>query len=209
MIELFITTLAALFSVVNPLGAVPVFLSLTPHYSKVERSVTARNTGIYFTLLMLGFFLAGNLILTFFGISVNAMRIAGGIIILLAGYNLLGGQYEESRSVNAQVQDEAREKQDISFSPMAMPLLSGPGSISLLITLYNNHDATVPRVVIALVVLLLGALIYLILRSAPLLLRVLGYGGLKALSRIMGCLVMCIGVQYIIMGIVKLVQSTL
>ncbi len=207
MLELFIAVLGGLFSLVNPLGAVPVFLALTPHYSRLERQRTAFLTSLYFSLVLLLFFFGGSLILSFFGISLNAMRIAGGLVIVHSGYSLLSGEFAKSRAVNRAVHNEALEKDDISFAPMAMPLLSGPGSISFLIGAYAEHSLWHEHALIALVILFMGGLIYLILNSAPYLYKLLGEAGLKALSRIMGFLVMAIGVQYIISGVVQLVSN--
>ncbi|MBK6947789.1 MAG: MarC family NAAT transporter [Haliscomenobacter sp.] len=206
-IDVFLTTLVALFSVVNPLGALPVYLAMTPEYTLMERLRTAKNTSIYFTLILLVFFFAGTLILEFFGIEISALRIAGGLVILNSGYTLLSGKFGESRVVSPEVEEEARQKQDISFSPMAMPLLSGPGSISLLIALFDKHAGWLERGWIALSILVMGLLVFLILRSARHLYRVMGETGLRSLSRIMGFIVMAIGVQYIIAGVVKLATS--
>ena len=206
MLELFLAVLGSLFSVVNPLGAVPVFLAMTPHYGPKERVKTAMQTSLYFVLILLSFFLAGSLILSFFGISLNSMKIAGGLVILSSGYALLIGKFAESRAITTKVKEDAISKEDISFSPMAMPLLSGPGSISLLIGLYAEHTMPMERSLIAGVVVLLGLIVFLILRYSPYLFKLLGFAGLKALSRIMGFLVMAIGIQYIISGIVDLVK---
>ncbi len=205
--EFFITILASLFTVVNPLGAVPVWLALTPDYSRVERNKAALMTGIYFFLILMSFFLAGTFILEFFGISLHAMRIAGGLIILSSGYALLNGKFAESRAMNKKVRKEALEKTDITFSPMAMPMLSGPGSISLLISMYAEHVEWDSRILIAVAIFTTAILVLAILRSAPYLFKLLGVGGIKALSRIMGFLVMAIGIEYIIAGIVGLVSS--
>lgn len=205
--ELFIRVLISLFSVVNPLGAVPVFLSMTPHYTAKERFKTAFNTSFYFVLILLAFFFGGSFILSFFGISINAMRIAGGMVILSSGYGLLNGKFAETRSVDEKVEQEALEKDDISFSPMAMPLLSGPGSISLLIGFFQQHQTWQERVIIALVIIVNGFIVYWILRISPYLFKLLGEAGLRAISRIMGFLTMAIAVQYIISGIVALVES--
>lgn len=205
--EVFLSTLVALFSVVNPLGALPVYLAMTPEYTPAERNRTAKHTSLYFTLILLVFFIAGAAILEFFGIHISALRIAGGLVILSSGYGLLSGKMADNRAVSAEVEEEARHKQDISFSPMAMPLLSGPGSISLLITLYDKHDGWFERGWIVLSILVMGALVFLILRSARYLYRVMGEAGLRSMSRIMGFMVMAIGVQYIIAGVVRLAQE--
>ena len=206
MLELFLAVFGALFSVVNPLGAVPVFLAMTPHYTEKERGHTAFLTALYFVLILMSFYLAGTLILSFFGISLNSMRIAGGLIILSSGYALLNGKFAESRAISKKVKEEALEKNDISFSPMAMPMLSGPGSISLLISLFNEHTDLTNRLLIGGVIIVVGVVVYAILRSSPYLFKLLGVAGLKALSRIMGFIVMAIGIQYIISGIVSLVK---
>jgi multiple antibiotic resistance protein len=206
MIELFITVTASLFSVVNPLGAVPVYLALTPNYTTKERNRTALTTSLYFVLILLAFFFAGSLILKFFGLSLNALRIAGGLVILNSGYALLSGKFAQSRAMDKSVRKEALTKDDISFAPMAMPMLSGPGSISLLIGMFATHEDWSIRSLIAGVILLNGIIVYIILRTSPGLNRILGVAGLQSISRIMGFIVMGIGIEYMISGVVSLVQ---
>ncbi len=207
MAELFVAVLASLFTVVNPIGAVPVFLSMTSGYSKGMLRKTVVQTSLYFIAISLVFFFSGTLILGFFGISLNAMRIAGGLVIFSSGYALLNNKFEDTRAISAEVTEEALHKEDISFSPLAMPLLSGPGSLSLLISLSAEHPAWLAKFVITAVVVVMGVLIFLVLRSAPYFNRVLGVSGMRALSRIMGFIVMAIAVQYIISGVVDLVKS--
>ncbi len=204
---LFVACLASLISVVNPIGAVPVFLALTPDHNARERNVTARLTSLYFALILIAFFLGGAYILSFFGISINAIRIAGGLVILSSGYSLLNGKFSQSRAINDKVKKEALEKEDISFAPMAMPMLSGPGSISLLIGYYAEYEEWSMRFVIMGVIVATALLIYIVLRTSPYLFKLLGYAGLKAISRIMGFIVMAIGIQYIITGVFSLVNS--
>lgn len=205
--DLFLAIFASLITVVNPLGAIPMYLSLTNDFSSKERNDTALNTSIYFIIILLAFFFAGSSILSFFGISINAMRIAGGMIILTTGYALLSGKFEESRAINKAVKEEAKAKSDVSFSPLAMPLLSGPGSISLLVGWNSEYTELDKRLMIALAVILTGLAVFVVLRSAPMAFRLLGHTGLKAISRIMGFIVMAIAIQYIITGIVSLVND--
>lgn len=203
---MFITILVSILSVVNPLGAVPVFLSLTPSHTRKERTKTSLQTSAYFFLILGSFFLAGSFILSFFGISIFALRIAGGLVILLSGFDLLSGKFEKSR-VTEKIKNEAIEKDDISFAPMAMPMLSGPGSISLLIGYYSQYPEWTEKLIIVGAIATAALVVYLILNSAQMLNRILGRAGLKAISRIMGFIVMAIGIQYIIVGIVGLVSS--
>jgi len=192
---------------VNPLGAVPVYLAMTPGYTSKERKRTSFFTSLYFVILLLSFFILGSYILSFFGISINAMRIAGGLVILNSGYTLLSGEMGKKRGIDESVQAEAIEKEDISFTPLAMPLLSGPGSISLLISLNAEYVDLQNRLLIASVVIITGIIVYFVLRLAPFLSHLLGVAGLKAITRIMGFIVMAIAIQYIITGVYNLVSS--
>jgi multiple antibiotic resistance protein len=205
--ELFISVLASLFSVVNPFGAVPMYLSLTPDYTKSERARLSLQTSFYFFMILVSFFFAGTYILGFFGLDINALRIAGGLVILNSSFALLNDRYQQNRGGSPAIAAEAKTKQDISFSPLAMPMLSGPGSISLLIGLGATYQALDKRLVIVAVILLNALIVYGVLRTAPFLFRLLGVSGLKAGSRIMGFITMSIGVQYIIFGITELVKA--
>jgi len=201
MFEIFLTVFAALFSVVNPLGAIPVYLAMSPSFSIEERKETALHASIYFIIILLVFFLAGNAILSFFGISLSALTIAGGIIIFGSGAQLLGGHMAKSRAINSQVKAEALEKEDISFTPLAMPLLSGPGSISLMIGYFANLDQWIDRSVIVGALLAVGIVVYIVLRTSPFIFKILGVAGIRAISRIMGFIVMAIGIEMIISSI--------
>jgi multiple antibiotic resistance protein len=207
MTSLFIAVLAKLFSIVNPFGAVPMYLTMTAHYSEAERKKLVRNTSIYFVAILLAFFWGGAYILSFFGLSINALRIAGGLVILNSGFSLLNDQFAQSRAMSEAVQKEAMEKPDISFSPLAMPMLSGPGSISLLIGIFAEQENLTQRLLISTVIMLNGVIVYVVLLLAPFFYRFLGVSGLKAGSRIMSFITMAIGVQFIIGGIVALVKS--
>ncbi|WP_090164966.1 MarC family protein [Neolewinella agarilytica] len=208
MLTFFFATLGSLFSLVNPLGAVPMYLTLTSAYSTEMRELMARKTAMWFLLILVIFFFAGTFILDFFGISLNALRIAGGLIIVNSGYGLLNSKFKERR-VTDKIEEEAQDSEDISFTPMAMPMLSGPGSISLLIGLFAQQSEWVSRGLIIGVVAVMAVIIWGILHYAPVLFRILGTGGLAALSRIMGFLVMAIGIEMLIAGLVSLVRTML
>lgn len=205
MLTLAVTILATLFSVVNPLGAIPMFLSLTADYSTEERNKTSLLTSIYFVLLLVIFFWAGTFILSFFGVSIAALRAAGGLVIIMSGFALLSGNMAKRR-IGDKVQEEAMEKEDISFTPMAMPMLSGPGSISLLIGYFSTYPDLTNKLIITSVIVLTGIIIYVILRFSPMLFKILGQAGLKAVARIMGFLVLAIGIEYIVSGVVQLIK---
>ncbi len=206
MLELVLATAAAIFSIVNPLGAIPLYLSLTSDYDYSHRRSTSIQISVYTISILLVFFWLGIYLLNFFGIDINALRIAGGLILLNSGYGLMSGSMETSRAVGKKIKEEAEHKEDISFTPMAMPMLAGPGSISFLITQFAENENWENRVAISAAILLIGLIIFLVLHYSTLFYKMLGRGGLRALSRIMGFLVMAIGMQYIITGVVKLVE---
>lgn len=203
--EFFLATLFSLFSIVDPPGALPVYIALTSDRSRQERDRIARQTSLYFLLILLSFFLAGSYILSFFGLTVHALRIAGGMALLLNGFSLMAGHFGKQRDYEKEVERPDENRTEIAFSPMAMPLLSGPGSISYLITQFNQCPDWMARASIVAAIIACTAMVYACLRLAPFLFRVLGTGGLNAIARIMGFIVIAIGVQFIVDGLVHLV----
>jgi MarC family membrane protein len=205
--EVFIFLLAALFSVLNPLGTVPIFVGLTQGYSKGERSRVALLTAInVFIILIISFFI-GQYVLKFFGITIPALRIAGGIIIASSGFSLLNGKFNKNKGINKKVEVEIQTRSDIALTPLAMPMLAGPGSISLLIAYYQEHNNTTEVIFSCLAILAVAFLIFLILRSAHYIANFLGSSGIVAISRIIGFLTIAIGIQYIISSLLSIIRG--
>jgi MarC family membrane protein len=205
--EIFIYLLAALFSVLNPIGTVPIFVGLTQDYTKIERSRVSFWTAInVFVILIISFFI-GQYVLKFFGITIPALRIAGGIIIASSGFSLLNGKFNKNKGINKKVEEEIQSRNDIALTPLAMPMLAGPGSISLLIAYYQEHQKTEEIIASVLAILAVSILIFLILRSAHYLAKILGSSGIVAISRIIGFLTIAIGIQYIISSVLSIVRG--
>ncbi|MFM1893188.1 MAG: hypothetical protein RIQ90_354 [Bacteroidota bacterium] len=196
MLTLFVATYISLFSLINPLSAMPVFISLTQGFERAHLFRTVRRTSFYVLLVCVISFFLGEFILDFFGISIHALKIAGGIIISRSGFQLLNAQHKSD--LEKAIAEESRSKEDISFSPLAMPLLAGPGSMSLLINLALQYTNFSSRSVILMAVLSVSFTIYLVFSSAPFILKFLGQSGLKTMSKIMGILVLSIGIQMIV-----------
>ena len=137
--EFFLATLFSLFSIVDPPGAIPVYVAMTGDRPRPERNKIALMTSLYFLLILVSFFLACTYILSFFGLTVHSLRIAGGMTLLISGFGLMSGRFTKHRGYDKGAEKQSQERSDIDFSPMAMPLLSGPGSISYLITQYSQH----------------------------------------------------------------------
>jgi multiple antibiotic resistance protein len=205
--ELVLATFTALFSVVNPFGAMPVFLALTENYSKEARREQALKACLYMIGVLVVFFFAGTFILNFFGLRIEDLRIAGGILILRSGLNLLDPESHKGKKLSPEVQQEGIEKDDISFTPLAMPMLSGPGAIAVTISMYGKAAHYMDMVLIVVSILLVALLSFSILRSSEQLTRFMGKGGLAALARMMGFIVLSIGVSFIVNGILSLVSN--
>ena len=142
----------------------------------------------------------------FFGISIDALKIAGGIIIARSGFQLLNAKHK--KDVGKKIQKESLSKEDISFTPLAMPLLSGPGSISYLINQsIQTNEATGNAFLIIIAILLVSASIFMAFYLAPAILKYMGQAGLKAMSKIMGFIVLSIGIQLIISSVLNLLQG--
>jgi multiple antibiotic resistance protein len=207
--DLFIYLFAALFSVLNPIGTVPIFVGLTQFDSKKERSRISLWTAINVFIILLVSFFIGQYVLTFFGISIEALRIAGGIIIVSSGFSLLSGEFTKERGINKKAETEAQLRNDIALTPLAIPMLAGPGSISLLIAFYQEHHSTKEIIISCFAIFAIAIAIFVILRSAHYLSKILGSSGIVAISRIVGFIVIAIGIQYIVGAILTIVKGNL
>lgn len=207
--ELFTYLFAALISVINPIGTVPIFVGLTQDYTNKERAMVARWAAINVSIILLISYFIGQYVLQFFGISIDALRIAGGIIILNSGFNLLSGNFNKRKGITKQVEEEISQRNDIALTPLAIPMLAGPGSMSLLIAYYQDNNSTYAIIWSALAILAVSLVIYITLRSAPYLSRILGPSGIVAISRIVGFIVIAIGIQYIVSAIVNIINTAI
>ncbi len=205
--ELFIFLLAALFSVLNPIGTVPIFVGLTQDYTQKERSKVSLLTALNVFIILIISFFVGQYVLEFFGITITALRIAGGIIIASSGFSLLNGKFSKNRGIDKKVEEDIQMRNSIALTPLAMPMLAGPGSISLLIAFYQEHNSTNEIIISTLAIMTVAVLIFLILRSAHYLAKILGQSGIVAISRIIGFLTIAIGIQYIISSVLSIIRG--
>lgn len=196
--ELFIYVFAALFSVMNPLGTVPIFVGLTKEDTPAERSKTSLLTSInIFVILVISFF-TGRYLLQFFGISIESLRIAGGLIIVTSGFALLTGSFSKHKGMDKQkVKDDVFQREGVSLTPLAIPMLAGPGSISLLIGMYEEYNVFSERIITIFAILGVCLATFAVLKSAHYIVKYLGASGINAISRIIGFIVIAIGIEYI------------
>lgn len=206
----FFTILIGLFSLINPLSALPIYLGLTQDETEENKLRTLKKTCLYILIICLVSYYLGVYVLHFFGITIPALRVAGGLIIFRSGWQLLNVQHK--KELRGNIKEEMEKKDDISFSPLAMPLLAGPGSMSFLITLFSNRSSNMNEAIyqdvfaITAIVIVMFS-IYFIFKFAPMLMKYAGQSGLTSLSKVMGFIVIGIGVQMILSSISTVVKT--
>jgi multiple antibiotic resistance protein len=202
-----LASIAALFPVVDPIGSVPIFLVLTAGIPPSVRNQYAQRIGRNVVLLLIASLLVGGSVLRFFGVSLEVVRIAGGIVVFHAAWRAMNSDPKLNQVDNQTVAQRIDDHKDISFMPMTIPLLAGPGSIAVTLGLaaQAGRSMTLPTAVnllaTATAIVFIGLIIFLVLRSSSLLLKVLGASGIQAMSRLLGLFVMAIGVQLILNGL--------
>jgi MarC family membrane protein len=207
--EIFTYLFVALFSVINPIGTVPIFVGLTQDYNKKERAKVSLWTAVNVCIILIISFFIGEYVLNFFGISINALRIAGGLIIVSSGFALLTGKFNKTRGINKKVEEDIQNRNEIALTPLAIPMLAGPGSMSLLIAYYQEHHTTTDMIWATLAIVAIAIAIFLILRSAHYLSKILGASGIVAISRIVGFIVIAIGIEYIVGAVLNIIKTSL
>ncbi len=207
--ELFLLVFGALFSIMNPLGTVPVFVGLTQDNTRNERAKIAFWTSFNVLIILFLSFFGGKYILSFFGISLTSLKIAGGLIITSSGFALLTGKFSEHKGMKkSKVKEDIATRSEVSLTPLAIPMLAGPGTISMLIT-YNQVYTDFDQIIITVsAIVFTTVVIYLILKSSHFIANFLGASGINALSRVIGFIVIAIGVEYILSSILDVVFRT-
>lgn len=203
---LFLLTFVALFSVCNPISNLPVFMGLTQKYSSKAKTKTALWAAInVFITLTISFFVGGY-ILKFFGITIDVLRIAGGLLICMAGFSLLSGEVSKQKD-NEETGIENNE--NIAMTPLAVPLMAGPGAMSFLIAKANEYPEVSDKIMIILAVLAVAISIFAIFQSGNIISKFLGVSGMTTISKIIGFLVLAIGIQYIVTSLEIIYKTVL
>jgi len=198
--ELILGTVIALLPVINPLAAAPTFLAITDGDTRERRLQQLRKACIYMVAILVCFLIGGTFIMAFFGLSIPGLRIAGGMLVAGIGFGMLMSPPKTPSKDPAEA--EARAKLDVSFSPLAMPMLSGPGSIAVTIGFTSLAKQWLDYVAIILGILVVAAITYITLQLSERVVRVIGVNGMSALSKVMGFLILCIGIQFVVNGVV-------
>lgn len=206
-----LVTLVTLLPIINPVSTAILLLGISEHLAKKELNRQIIMACIYMTGILVVFLLAGHFIMIFFGISIPGIRIAGGMVIGFLGFKML---FPGEAKITQAEKKEAIKKNNISFSPLAMPSLAGPGAIATVITISSSidgrhgYDKVFAFTGVILAIVITAAISWLVLRSAGFVSRILGVNGVDSLSRIMGFLLICIGIQFAIIGIQDLISDS-
>lgn len=202
----FLAVFVAMLAIINPLGNIPVFLSLTEGYTPRERQGVILKTVLVGAGVLIAFALGGKYIFDLFGITIPAFRIAGGILIFYVAFDMLKGQKSRTKATPREIQD-ALERESVGITPLAVPLHSGPGAISTVMLLVTQYPSPMEVGLIFLAVTLVYVLTYVMLYASEFLLKAMGRSGLLVFSRIMGLILAAVAVQFIIAGVTAVVKD--
>ncbi len=206
ILEYILYAFATLFSMVNPLGVMPVYTTMTAKLPSNEARKTALKAVIIAGFVMILFALTGQFIFDFFHISINGLRIVGGVIFFMAGYDML-----QARLIRTKTDKETTNEfvDDISITPLAIPMIAGPGAMTVSIVLMKDaHTLPLKFILIGIIIFIL-LLTFLILIFSRRIIRRLGESGNKVLTRIMGLIVMVIAVEFIFSGLKPILRDIL
>lgn len=209
--------LVVILPLANPLTTVALFLGLAGEMNFQERNRQALQASIYVFAIMMVAWYAGSAVLHTFGISIPGLRIAGGLIVAFIGFRMLFPAKPVGHSVEAKHKHDeletAQEPVNIAFVPLAMPSTAGPGTIAMIISSAStvkagvDFPAWVVMVAPVLTFLVVALILWISLRSSGAIMKLVGKGGIEAISRLMGFLLVCMGVQFVINGVLEVVRT--
>ena len=204
--ELILGTVIALLPIINPLASAPTFLAITEGDTSERRLQQLRMACVYMVCILVAFLVGGTFIMGFFGISIPGLRIAGGMLVAGIGSTMLMAPPRDPED-EARAHQAARAKRDVSFTPLAMPMMSGPGSIAVTIGFTSLATHWIDYIAIILGIVIVAIIAYFTLRLSEKVVVVIGVNGMNALSKVMGFLILCIGIQFVVNGILGIVTD--
>lgn len=194
---------AGLLSVVNPIGAIPTYISLTVNRTTKDKRRTAVVCAFSVAMVLTIALVAGEPALQFFGIGLPAFRVAGGILVLLMGISMLHVRDDRARHTPEE-RDESYDKENVAVVPLAIPLLSGPGAISTTIVYGHMGHSWSHYLLVGSVILSVSTIVLMILLAAPKIAEIMGNTGMNVVTRVMGLILASIAVEFIANGLISL-----
>ncbi|MBO2632991.1 YchE family NAAT transporter [Shewanella algae] len=198
-LTLYVKFFLGLVAIINPVGLLPVFVSLTSHQTEAERNHTAKISNFAVVVILLVTTVAGQHILNMFSISLSAFRIAGGTLIAIIAMSMLQGKLGEVKR-NQEEDREASAMESVAVVPLALPLMAGPGAISSVIVFAAEHKGLANLLAMSVTVALFGLLSFALFRMASVINKLLGKTGINVITRLMGLLMLSIGIEVIAAG---------
>ncbi|HEY0263023.1 MAG TPA: MarC family protein [Granulicella sp.] len=195
--------LSSIFFLVDPFAAMPTFIAVTAGADKARQRRMAWKASLTALIFLSAFALAGQYIFRMFGITLPAFEIAGGIILLLIGLDMLAAKRSPTQEASGETA-EAASKEDAGIVPLGIPMLAGPGSITSVMVLVGQAQTSWQMVAILASIFITSVACYLVLGNSDKVVRVLGDTGIRILVRIMGLLLVALAVQYFVNGLVDL-----
>ena len=206
--QFFILCLTTLFTLINPIGIAPLLVVMTERFSKDQRVEIAKKGSATALITLLLFAILGSLIFSFFGITIEAFQIMGGILFFRNGLRMLDAKVGRSRTTPAE-QEQSQESDDIAISPIGIPLIAGPGAITATMLLSSQTPQIYSYITLGLSITIVLAFVYVILRNGDVLIRVLGTSVMRIIQRLNGLILLVIAVQFVINGTVSVVKPLL
>ena len=199
-LQYLIFCLSTLFAVINPLGITPIFVAMTEKYDSETRSKIARKGIITGSMILIIFTLLGSIIFQFYGITVEAFQIMGGVIFFRSGMRMLDAKVGRSRTTESE-REEFKDTDEIAISPIGVPLITGPGAITGVVILSGKAPTNFSVLVLLFSVIISMFIFYFILKAGNYIGQKIGIAGMRVIERMMGLILMVIAVQFIINGI--------
>lgn len=193
-----------LFAIVNPFGTLPIFFSMTAHQYETDRHRTNMITSISIAIILLVSLYFGKLILDAFSISIDSFRVAGGILIVSIAMTMISGKLGEHKQNKEEQKADLTEYENIAVVPLAMPIMAGPGAIGSTIVWGTRYHNWVDFVGFSIAILLFAAICYILFRFSAPLVKKLGRTGSNVVTRIMGLILMSLGIEIIVAGLSNL-----
>lgn len=190
-----------LFAIVNPFGSLPIFFSMTAHQYEGERNKTSLITAISIGVILLVSLYFGKLILDAFSISLDSFRVAGGILIVSIAMTMISGKLGEHKQNKEEKNADVSEFENIAVVPLAMPIMAGPGAIGSTIVWGTRYHAWTDYIGFSVAIILFALICYILFRYAAPVVRKLGKTGSNVVTRIMGLILMALGIEIIVAGI--------
>jgi len=206
LFEFTVIAFTSLFTMMNPLGVIPVYISLTSNLEPNAAKKVAYKAVITSLIILVLFAIGGKIIFDFFAITIHSLRVVGGIIFFIAGYDMLQARLNRTKSREDEHFEDAK---DVAISPLGIPLIAGPGAITVSIVLYNDAIDISQKLILFSVIIVLLIVMLAALLAGRKVMRFIGENGNKVLMRIMGLIVMVIAVEFMFSGLTPLVRKML